>query len=412
MNVYASLNGNCFIGTSSEFFPIHSFNPLSSRQQSSLNNKDSKNKEVTSPESAKAADDSNAPSQSSDPPILTRFETILPSKYIPYARLARLDKPIGTMLLVRLYFAETPSNSLICYLQLQGRFWYQLWPCAWSIVLASSSLLVHAPAENFVPVISLLGSFGIGAMAMRGAGCTVNDLWDRKYDKYVSRTKDRPLISGSVTPKQAMMFVIFQSLIGLSVLISLQPHSLYCIYWGCLSLPLVAVYPTMKRFFWYPQLILGLTFNWGAILGWAAVHGSIDWSVVGPLYTSGVTWTLVYDTIYAHQDKKDDAKLQLHSTALSFGSNDDAQRLILHGLAAVTWMQWIWAGYNAMEHVALPFYSVGVTLAYIHLVWQIQTANFNDPHNLAERFRGNSTTGAIVFGAIATAVAAQAAMIV
>lgn len=246
---------------------------------------------------------------------------------------------------------------------------------------------------------------------MRGAGCTVNDLWDQKYDRFVARTKDRPLAAGSVTPTQAMMFVIFQSLIGLSVLISLQPHTLYCIYWGSLSLPLVAVYPTMKRFFRYPQLILGLTFNWGTILGWAAVNGSIDWSVVGPLYLSGVTWTLVYDTIYAHQDKKDDAKLQLHSTALSFGSDDGTQKLILHGLAAMTWLQWLLAGYNAMEQVGLPYYSVGVTLAYSHLVWQIQTADFNNPHNLAERFRSNSTTGAIVFSAIATAVAAQAASI-
>jgi 4-hydroxybenzoate polyprenyltransferase len=269
---------------------------------------------------------------------------------------------------------------------------------------------VHAPLDNFLPVISLLTSFGIGAVAMRGAGCTVNDLWDRKYDQYVSRTAHRPLVTGSVTPIQAIMFVIFQSLIGLSVLLTLQPHTVYCVYWGSLSLPLVFLYPTMKRFFLFPQLILGLTFNWGAILGWAAVHGSIDWSVVGPLYGSGVSWTLVYDTIYAHQDKKDDAKLQLHSTALTFGPDDDHQRFILHGLAAITWLQWLLVGYNASEHIAfIPYYSIGVTVAYSHLMWQIQTMEFNNPENLAERFRSNSVTGAIVFGAITTAIAAQAA---
>lgn len=256
--------------------------------------------------------------------------------------------------------------------------------------------------------------FGIGAMAMRGAGCTINDLWDRPYDQHVTRTKNRPLVNGSVTPQQAIQFVLFQSSIGLCVLLSLQPHVIDCIYWGLLSLPLVVVYPTMKRFFSYPQLVLGMTFNWGAILGWVAVHGSsnIDWTIVAPLYGSGVTWTLVYDTLYAHQDKKDDAKLQLYSTALSFGPNDDRQRTILHGLAALTWLQWLLVGYTVFDTygVFIPCYSCGVTLAYSHLIWQIRTADFDDPQNLAYRFRSNNTTGAIVAGAIGTALAAQILM--
>jgi 4-hydroxybenzoate polyprenyltransferase len=259
--------------------------------------------------------------------------------------------------------------------------------------------------------VYLVSMFGIGAMVMRGAGCTVNDLWDRPFDRHVARTRHRPLVNGSVTAPQALQFILLQSSIGFGVLLSLQPHVMDCIYWGCLSLPLVVVYPAMKRFFSYPQLVLGMTFNWGAILGWVAVHGSsnIDWAIVGPLYGSGITWTLVYDTLYAHQDKKDDAKLELKSTAISFGPNNDRQRTILHGLAAFTWLQWLLVGYTAFDTYGafVPVYSCGVTVAYSHLIWQIQTADFDDPQNLARRFRSNNTTGAIVAGAIATALAVQ-----
>lgn len=154
----------------------------------------------------------------------------------------------------------------------------------------------------------------------------------------------------------------------------------------------------MKRFFPYPQLFLGLTFNWGAWMGWAAVHGSMDYNVITPLYGAGVTWTLVYDTIYAHQDKEDDHKLGLQSTAISFGSNPIQQRRILHGLAFSTWMQLLWAGYQA-ELAMLP-YTMGTILPYSHLAWQIQTADFSSPENLSCRFRSNNTTGALVFASI------------
>jgi 4-hydroxybenzoate polyprenyltransferase len=263
--------------------------------------------------------------------------------------------------------------------------------------------------EQLISNSYILSLFGIGAIVMRGAGCTINDLWDRRYDQHVTRTKDRPLVTGSITTKQAIQFVLLQSSIGLCVLLSLQPHIVDCIYWGFLSVPLVIVYPTMKRFFGYPQLILGMTFNWGAILGWVAVHGSsnIDWSIIGPLYGSGITWTLIYDTLYAHQDKKDDAKLNLHSTALSFGPNDNRQRAILHSLAAFTYIQWLLVGFTAFDTSLLPYYGVGVTMAYSHLIWQIQTADFDSPNNLAHRFRSNNTVGAIVFGAITTSLAAN-----
>lgn len=305
--------------------------------------------------------------ETSDPPILTWVDNYLPEPSKPYARLARIDKPIGT--------------------------WLLLWPCCWSTALASAS-------QSALPDPFLLTLFGVGAFTMRGAGCTINDLWDRDVDQKVTRTKTRPLAGGDLTVNQAVAFLAAQLSVGLGVLVSL-PHTWYCFQWGVASLPFVAIYPATKRFFAWPQLFLGLTINWGAWMGWAATHGSMDWSILPFLYGSGVTWTLVYDTIYAHQDKADDAKLGLNSTALAFGKDDEQQRKVLHGLAALTWLQWMAMGYSASDFLAAPYYQAGVTAAYAHLAWQVQTADFNEPHNLAFRFRSNSAVGAIVFGSIA-----------
>jgi 4-hydroxybenzoate polyprenyl transferase len=300
----------------------------------------------------------------SDPPIWTWVDRYLPTDWQPYARLARLDKPIGT--------------------------WLLLWPCCWSTALAQPvSSMEH---------VSLLALFGVGALTMRGAGCTINDLWDRDIDQAVPRTQQRPLVSGDLTPSQAVQFLGLQLATGCAVLVSL-PHTWYCFQWGVASLPLVVLYPTTKRYFPYPQLVLGLCMNWGALMGWAAVHGTMDWTVVAPLYLSGVTWTLVYDTLYAHQDKGDDAKLGLYSTALTFGKDAEGQRAILHALAATTYGLWATAGYQAgMDYPAL--YAVGITAAYSHLLWQVHTADLEDPHNLASRFRSNAVTGALVYAAL------------
>ncbi|OEU23711.1 4-hydroxybenzoate polyprenyl transferase [Fragilariopsis cylindrus CCMP1102] len=298
-------------------------------------------------------------------------DNYLPSSLRPYAHLSRMDKPIGT--------------------------WLLLWPCYWSTAMAADP--------------KLLGLFTIGAFVMRGAGCTINDLWDRDLDRQVERTKTRPLASGTVTQTQAISWLAIQLSVGLSVLLSL-PHTQYCFIWGAASLPLVVAYPLMKRIFDYPQLVLGLCFNWGAIMGWAAVHGSIDYNVILPLYLSGVTWTIGYDTLYAHQDKKDDTKLGLRSTAITFG------RASTNNNALTTYACWLLAGYNgvaATSAVAMTtpmimsdlllspsfgIYAMGVTGAYSHLVWQIHTADLNDPHNLAERFRSNAKVGGIIFGSI------------
>lgn len=301
--------------------------------------------------------------ESSDPPILTWVDDYVPSSLQPYARLARIDKPIGT--------------------------WLLLWPCFWSTAIA-------AP-QGCLPDPYLLGLFSAGAFIMRGAGCTINDMWDQDFDKRVHRTASRPLAKGDLTQMQALGFLAMQLSCGLGVLLSL-PHTYYCFAWGALSLPLVVVYPVMKRYTDFPQLVLGLTFNWGAWMGWAATYGSMDYSIIAPLYGAGVTWTLVYDTIYANQDKEDDAALGLKSTALTFGTNVDRHKQILHGLAVLTYSQWLLAGYYS--DISLLPYAAGMTTAYGHLVWQIQTAELDNPHNLAERFRSNATVGAIVFSSI------------
>jgi 4-hydroxybenzoate polyprenyltransferase len=317
--------------------------------------------------------------------------TLTIMKYLPsdaqlYAQLARFDKPIGTMLL--------------------------LWPCMWSTALASGSSIIRESAAvtslssastSFASLSSVAGDpkllmlFATGSFLMRGAGCTINDMWDAKYDKKVARTATRPLASGALSYKQAAAFLGLQLTGGLGVLLSFpQEHLQYCFLLGAASLPLVGIYPLMKRYTNWPQLVLGMTFNWGALMGWAATHGSLDvydgLSVVLPLYGGGVAWTLVYDTLYAHQDKQDDVKLGLKSTALYFADNT---KPILVGFSALATGSWIAAGYNVgyME----PYYYLGCGAAGAHLLWQVGTADLENPKNLAERFKSNATVGAIMF---------------
>mmetsp|Transcript_32288 Transcript_32288/g.39293 ORF Transcript_32288/g.39293 Transcript_32288/m.39293 type:complete len:444 (+) Transcript_32288:296-1627(+) len=287
----------------------------------------------------------------------------LPITLQPYGRLARLDKPWGSMLL--------------------------LWPCLWSTSLA-------ADVGSF-PDWELVGLFTAGSFIMRGAGCTINDMWDSEYDKKVFRTTSRPLASGELNHTQAMIFLAAQLSAGLGVLVSL-PNVEYCFILGASSLPLVVAYPLMKRYTRYPQFVLGLTFNWGAIMGYAAVHGALDYSVILPLYGSGICWTLVYDTLYAHQDKVDDSRLGLQSTALTFG--DDQTKPILFMFSTFSLVGWSAAGYNA--DVISPVFYGGCGLAYSHLLWQVYTANLSDHANLAERFKSNQTLGAIIFASCVT----------
>jgi len=293
------------------------------------------------------------------------FVRMLPNSLRPYALLARVDKPIGTALL--------------------------LWPCLWSTALAASQPGGGWDYLAGAPDPSLIALFTIGSFVMRGAGCTINDMWDKDFDRNVHRTKNRPLASGKLSTNQAIGFLGLQLSVGLGVLLSL-PNMQYCLILGISSLPLVATYPLMKRYTNWPQLFLGMTFNWGAFMGWAASHGSLDPSVVLPLYASGVCWTLVYDTLYAHQDKVDDAKLGLKSTALHFGEHT---KPTLYCFSGMTFLGWNLAGFGA--GFTEPVYYIGSFAAFSHLLWQICSADLEDPDNLANRFKSNNHVGGIMF---------------
>ena len=281
-------------------------------------------------------------------------------KIDPYMRLARIDKPIGTMLL--------------------------LWPCLWSTALST-------PISQTLPVDPyLVALFTVGSFVMRGAGCTINDMWDSSYDSQVKRTVARPIANKDITHKQAFMFLALQLSAGLGVLLSL-PNTEYCFYLGAASLPLVTIYPLMKRYTNWPQLVLGMTFNWGCFMGWAATYGAIDYNVILPLYVGSICWTLVYDTLYAHQDKVDDAKLGLKSTALYFGTMHT--KPILYAFSTISMIMWTVSGMN--NGYMHPLYFTGMGLTYGHLLWQVYTADLDDGQNLAERFRSNQYLGFILF---------------
>ncbi|XP_039141928.1 LOW QUALITY PROTEIN: 4-hydroxybenzoate polyprenyltransferase, mitochondrial-like [Dioscorea cayenensis subsp. rotundata] len=265
------------------------------------------------------------------------IDLYLPGAVRPYALLARLDKPIGT--------------------------WLLAWPCFWSITMAAQ------PGE--FPDLKMLALFGVtcGAMLLRDAGCTVNDLLDRDIDVKVERTKYRPFASGLLTPYQGVGFLGVQLLLGLGILLQLNN---YCQILGALSLLLVFSYPLMKRLTFWPQAYLGLTFNWGALLGWAAIKGNLDPPIVLPLYSSGVFWTLVYDTIYAHQDKEDDLKVGVKSTALRFG---DLTKNWISGFGIACIGSLLVIGFNA--ELAWPYY-LFLTGAAGQLGWQVLTVDLSD----------------------------------
>lgn len=225
----------------------------------------------------------------------------------------------------------------------------------------------------------------------RSAGCTINDMWDRDLDRKVARTKERPLASGEVGTSQALVFLGGQLTLGLGVLLSLNVE---CVKLGFAVMPLVVAYPLMKRYTDWPQAVLGLTFNWGAIMGWAAVHESVSWEHVLPLYGAGVCWTLVYDTLYGHQDKADDKLLGIKSTALLFGDNT---KPILAGFGAASMGMIGAAGYAA--GLSWPFY-LGSAAAAGHLARQIGSADLDDPEGLFKIFRSNQEFGALIFASI------------
>lgn len=223
---------------------------------------------------------------------------------------------------------------------------------------------------------------------MRGAGCTINDMWDRDIDAKVLRTADRPLVNGDVTMRQAWVFLAGQLSVGLAVLLQMDWNTVFL---GASSLGLVVTYPLMKRFTYWPQAVLGLTFNWGALLGYSAVKGYVDLPVCLPLYVAGICWTIVYDTIYAHQDRKDDLLLGIKSTAIKF---DRDTKIWLTSFAATMLSSLVLSG--VMNNQTWPYYTA-VSLVGVHIASQLVTLNIDNASDCAEKFISNAQVGFILF---------------
>lgn len=276
----------------------------------------------------------------------------VPVSWHPYIKLARLDRPIG--------------------------IWLLLFPCLWSIILASNGIVNISPKT-----CGTLALFAIGAVLMRAAGCIFNDICDMALDAAVERTKTRPLVSGEISPSYAFRFMLVLLTLSMFILITL-PH--LTIVLGLLSLGLVIAYPYMKRITWLPQLFLGLTFNWGALMGWAAVREHLS-PACFDLYISGIFWTLGYDTIYAHQDKESDAIVGIKSTARLFG---DRSKLFVGIFYALSLIFLIKARYTGEMGLLTPLLSA---LPACQLVWQLRNWDMNDPQSCLRIFKSNQVYG-------------------
>jgi 4-hydroxybenzoate polyprenyltransferase len=282
----------------------------------------------------------------------------LPRPLQPWLILMRLDRPIGT--------------------------WLLLLPCWWGLALAPWP-------EGFAPTaLGYAVLFAVGAVVMRGAGCVVNDILDRKIDTRVARTRTRPIASGRVSVRQAVAFLGLLLAVGLAVLLQFNWATIAV---GAASLLFVFPYPLMKRVTFWPQAWLGLTFNWGALVGWTAVTGRLEAPAV-VLWLAGLAWTLGYDTIYAHQDKEDDAKIGVKSSALKLGDRSRPwvggfYALALGGIAAAAWL----AGLH-------PIAYAGLAAAGLHAVWQVRGWRLDVPEDCLTRFRSNRDFGLIVAAAL------------
>ena len=275
----------------------------------------------------------------------------------PWLQLMRLDRPVGT--------------------------WLLFWPCVFGLLLGTAAEERRfLEWRDFYYVVL----FGIGALVMRGAGCSFNDIIDRDIDAQVARTRGRPIPSGAITTRQAVLLLILLCLIGLAILLQ---FNWFTVGLGAASLLLVAAYPFMKRITWWPQAWLGLTFNWGALMGFSAQTGGIDLAD-GVLYLGLIFWTLGYDTIYAHQDKDDDELIGVKSTARLFGSN--SRKWILN-FYAIAFTLILTAGF--IEHTGWPFAFV-MLAAGAHMLWQVKKLDIDSPDNCLTVFRSNRDTGALI----------------
>ena len=273
----------------------------------------------------------------------------------PYLKLARVEKPIGA--------------------------WLLLWPCWWGLALA---------AAGTWPDPWLLALFGVGSVVMRGAGCVVNDIADRDFDARVARTAARPLASGDLSVLRALVFLAALLAVGLLILVQMNAAAIWL---GVASLALIAAYPFMKRVTWWPQAWLGLTFNWGALMGWAAATGALGWPAAA-LYAGGIAWTLGYDTIYAHQDKEDDALVGVKSSALWLAERTRPWLFVFYAVAVA-----LFGLAGALAGLAWPF-TLGLAAAAAQLAWQAAAVDIDSPADCLAKFKSNNWLGVIVFAAI------------
>ena len=279
----------------------------------------------------------------------------IPPAIRPYARLARLERPIG--------------------------WWLLLWPCWWSAALAA--VASHRPWPDPWHLVLFL----VGAVAMRGAGCTYNDIVDRDIDAMVARTRSRPIPSGRVTVAQARAFMLALALVGFLVLIQFNR---FAVVTGIASLGTIAIYPFMKRVTDWPQFVLGLAFSWGALMGWAAAFGRLDPAAFA-LYAGCILWTIGYDTIYAHQDKEDDAVVGVRSTALLFaGATRPALSAFYAAAVMLILVAFRLAGVGPAGYLGLAGMAA-------HLAWQVRRLDIDDPDTCLMLFRANRMTGWILF---------------
>jgi 4-hydroxybenzoate polyprenyltransferase len=276
----------------------------------------------------------------------------------PYLRLARFDRPIGS--------------------------WLLLMPCWWSAALAAA---VGGDVGQLPSVIVL---FFVGAFVMRGAGCTWNDITDRDLDALVERTRSRPIPAGQVSVPQATAFLVIQALIGLAVLLQFNR---FAVATGIASLVIVAVYPFMKRITWWPQIVLGLAFSWGALMGFAVMLGQIDATAL-LLYAGSIAWVIGYDTIYAHQDAEDDALIGIKSTALLFGARTRPALMAFYATAVALIGGALW-----LAAARWPA-AIGLVAFAAHLAWQIVRLDISDPVLCLRVFKSNRDAGLLLFAGL------------